>query len=273
MSAAITARVHRLDVEDCSSHRVPDARPPTGGASWRCTGPTLDDAGHVPVASGDRARISAARSRRSSPSPAARTSRRSTRARSCSRTSARRSDRGGARNNSTERMLALLGAVPGADVGKITTIELSTEDIDPGRSRTGPTCASSTASTRTVPRCATRSSASQRWGPRRHRVPRRLGHVRGHPPLPRPRARGDRRVHDAGRALRGRHRRARPARCARDPRGDDPRSRRALRLWVCKAANARRLHGRPVGLVLRMRDGPRAASVMRRLRGLKHRVG
>ena len=35
-------------------------------------------------------------------------------------------------DNSTERMLALLGAVPGADVGKITTIELSTEDIDPG---------------------------------------------------------------------------------------------------------------------------------------------
>jgi hypothetical protein len=35
-------------------------------------------------------------------------------------------------DNSTERMLALLGAVPGADLGKVTTIELSTEDIDPG---------------------------------------------------------------------------------------------------------------------------------------------
>ena len=35
-----------------------------------------------------------------------------------------------------------------------------------------------------------------------------------------------------------------------------------LRLWVWKAANARRLHGRPVGLVLRMRYGPRAASVI-----------
>jgi hypothetical protein len=35
-------------------------------------------------------------------------------------------------DNSTERMLALLGAVPGAHLGKIATIELSTEDIDPG---------------------------------------------------------------------------------------------------------------------------------------------
>jgi hypothetical protein len=31
--------------------------------------------------------------------------------------------------------------------------------------------------------------------------------------------------------------------------------------------------GRAVGLVLRMRYGPRAASVMRRLRAFKHRLG
>jgi hypothetical protein len=46
-----------------------------------------------------------------------------------------------------------------------------------------------------------------------------------------------------------------------------------LRLWVWKAANTRRLRGRAVGLVLRMRYGPRAASVMRRLRAFKHRLG
>ena len=37
------------------------------------------------------------------------------------------------RDNSTERMLELLGVIPGADVSKIQTIDASTEDIAPGQ--------------------------------------------------------------------------------------------------------------------------------------------
>lgn len=36
-------------------------------------------------------------------------------------------------DNSTERMLGLLSSVPGADLAKLETVELSTEDLPPGR--------------------------------------------------------------------------------------------------------------------------------------------
>ena len=177
-------------------------------------------------------------------------------------------------DNSTERMLALLGAVPGADVGKITTIELSTEDIDPGSLPHRPDLCfidgehTNRAALRDAEFCL--AAVGDRgviafhdaWvtsaGIRRFLDRAPAGTVGFTMPdglfvadI------GGRGLLDAP-AIREAMTRARGGR---------------LRLWVWKAANARRLHGRPVGLVLRMRYGPRAASVMRRLRGLKHRVG
>ena len=177
-------------------------------------------------------------------------------------------------DNSTERMLALLGAVPGADVGKITTIELSTEDIDPGSLPHRPDLCfidgehTNRAALRDAEFCL--AAVGDRgviafhdaWvtsaGIRRFLDLAPAGTVGFTMPdglfvadI------GGRGLLDAP-AIREAMTRARGG---------------CLRLWVWKAANARRLHGRPVGLVLRMRYGPRAASVMRRLRGLKHRVG
>jgi hypothetical protein len=177
-------------------------------------------------------------------------------------------------DNNTERMLAGLGAVPGADLGKIATIELSTEDIDPGSLPHRPDL------------CFIDGEHTNRAALRDARFC--LAAV------------GDRGViafHDAWVTSAGIRRFL-----ALAPEGtvgftmpdglfvadigglgllDAPAIREAmtrarggrLRLWVWKAANARRLRRRAVGLVLRMRYGPRAASVMRRLRAFKHRLG
>ena len=176
-------------------------------------------------------------------------------------------------DNSTERMLELLSAVPGADLSKLETIERSTEDIDPADLPQRPDLCfidgehTNRAALRDAEFCLA--------------------------------AIGDRGIiafHDAwvtSAAIRAFLRRAPAGTIGLTlPTGlfvaevggrrllASPSIRRALlagragrvRLRVWRAANAPGFGGRPVAFLLRMRYGPRATAIMRRLRGLKQRL-
>ena len=177
-------------------------------------------------------------------------------------------------DNSTERMLELLAAVPGADLSKLETIERSTEDIDPRTLGVSPDLCfidgehTNRAALRDAEFCLAAVGARgviafhDAWvtsaGIRRFLEQAPAGTVGFTLP-------DGLFVADVGSTG------LLDAPAVRDVLLRSRGGRLRLRVW--RAANSPRLGGRPVGLLLRMRYGPHASWVMRRLRALKHRRG